>query len=159
MFTTNQQGKKLIQAITQSSHQVILAKMSPTHWGFLVDGHAFKDIAIRTLIRTVYTTIPLWIMLSIGFFATLIRNRIVYNEWQVRQTIEYILFEPITAAPKLDKITFPSKLLTENDIQNDKTWKEGGVGISQGCAICLEEFSVGHETRELPCRHTFHATW
>ncbi|KAI8904480.1 hypothetical protein EDD86DRAFT_213564, partial [Gorgonomyces haynaldii] len=154
MFTTHKAGQQLADALVK--HQVLILHMKPTHWGFMVDSNAFKDICIRTLIRTLYTTIPLLMMLCFGLVATLVRNRIVYNSWQLRETLEFILFEQPPKAPKLDQMIFPEYVIQSSDLKGEQSWAQGGHLISQGCAICLDEFVEGQRSRQLPCRHVFH---
>jgi hypothetical protein len=133
-----------------------MVSLKPTRFGILVDIRTFKDLLINVTMKTGVTALLMLIILSSLFLAVIVRNKIVHNEWQIRETIEFIMFEQPPQAPKLTQVTFPIKIIDEVELQKSM---EYGIGISQGCAICLEEFSVGHHARILPCRHAFHDTW
>jgi hypothetical protein len=112
MFVTHKAGSEMAKAIGES---VQLVTLRPTHLGFMLDFNAFKDTLIRVLVKTACTAIPLLIVFMTCFLIAIIRNRITNGSWQVRETLEYVLYEPIQQRPKLDKITFPSRMLSQSN--------------------------------------------
>ncbi|KAJ3414974.1 hypothetical protein HDV05_005805 [Chytridiales sp. JEL 0842] len=80
----------------------------------------------------------------------------------------------------LPTITLPIKTITEEDLRllskaeeaekqcsgcdaeksGDDSNRGGFLRITKDCcAICIDEFVVGSQVRELPCHHVFHHTW
>jgi hypothetical protein len=59
--------------------------------------------------------------------------------------------------PKLSRVEFPRRSIVEIDLTRD--WRCGGVQGQESCPICIEEYQIGDQVRELPCRHLFHDTW
>ncbi|KAJ3257576.1 hypothetical protein HK103_004485 [Boothiomyces macroporosus] len=85
------------------------------------------------------------------------RGQLLTLETIYEASILILAISPNSNPPKLDKITFPTKILAESDLT--ASWKEGGIAGHESCPICIEEFEVGDVLRELPCHHVFHDTW
>ena len=66
-----------------------------------------------------------------------------------------------TNPPKLSRITFPKRFITQVNMMTN--WKnsdcKGGIKGYESCPICIEEFTVGASVRDLPCMHVFHTEW
>jgi hypothetical protein len=111
MFVTYKSGLEIKKAMGDG---VLLVTLRPTHWGFMLDLNAFKDTLIRVLVKTAFTAIPLVLFFLISIGVAIIRNKLLYGSWQVREILEYILYEPIQQRPKLDKINFPTRVLSQS---------------------------------------------
>lgn len=155
-YLTRRQVTPMLKILKPLSPRLV--SITPAMWGMIIDLNSLQKLIIRVSIKTGITAIMMVCIFSSIFFALLLRNRIVNNDWQVRETIEYILFEaePPSQSRKLVSIDFPSQTLTPHDLE---LAKDEYIGIRQGCAICIEEFTSGQEARILPCKHAFHANW
>lgn len=113
MFVTYNSGAPIASAILDSPEGVLLISFRPTHWGFMFDMNTFKETLIRVLVKTAFTAIPLVMVFFVCIFFALVKNRISHGQWMLRETLEYILYEPIHQRPKLEKITFPTRVLSQ----------------------------------------------
>ncbi|KAJ3268174.1 hypothetical protein HDV01_003357 [Terramyces sp. JEL0728] len=100
--------------------------------------------------------------LLLGLAINIGHNLVTRGQFLTLETIHeasilILAISPSSNPPKLEKITFPTKILAESDLT--ASWKEGGIAGHESCPICIEEFEVGNVLRELPCHHVFHDTW
>jgi hypothetical protein len=156
MFITNSDGSKILEEL---SKEVFLFTVETSFWDYVVSLDLILVQVYDATLKGLVTSALFLLVCMVLFTTMLLRNRIIYNSWQLHETLQYLLFEIPIQTPKLSYIHFPIKVLTSFDVNESKNWSDGGVCIDQGCAICLEEFMEGHSTRELPCRHTFHDQW
>jgi hypothetical protein len=101
--------------------------------------------------------------MTFGLIINLGHNYIVHGRFYFAETVREASLLILNGGsenpnpPKLDKITFPTRILDEKDFVHE--WTCGGLKGHENCPICIEEFQVGNQVRELPCRHIFHAAW
>lgn len=101
--------------------------------------------------------------LFIALFINFAHNLLIYGDLLVHETIQeaaliiLAISNTTPPLPKLQKITFPTKIITKRDLELN--WKHGGIQGQESCPICIEEYSVHDIVRCLPCRHVFHSNW
>ncbi|KAJ3321141.1 hypothetical protein HDV06_004594 [Boothiomyces sp. JEL0866] len=115
------------------------------------------DMLLLFVLVVVTGTAFLLLGLAINIGHNLVtRGQLLTLETIYEASVLILAISPTTNPPKLDKITFPTKILAESDLT--ASWKEGGIAGHESCPICIEEFEVGNVLRELPCHHVFHDT-
>jgi hypothetical protein len=159
-FIDRKQGINLISNIlSKALPPIVTIKPSSLPWlsqELILAG--FIDMLILFLLVLTTGTI----FLLVGFSINILHNYYHYGRFNIEETIHDAAMLIISGdmpihLPKLDKITFPSRKLTLDDLETD--WRYGGVLGQDSCAICLEDFIIGNQVRELPCKHNFHDIW
>lgn len=159
-FMSRKDGLRLVTKILKETNPIVTISVFKPQWfskKILLSGLVDMAVLFLLVVFTGTTFMMFGLCINIG------HNLAVYGEFLVLETIQeaslLILSEtlPSNQPQKLEKITFPSKILTIVDLSND--WKCGGIKGHENCPICIEELEIGHCVRELPCRHTFHSEW
>ena len=108
------------------------------------------------------------VMTGTGFFVfgvtlNLIHNLFVHGQFYALETIHEASLIILAVSnqtpnqPKLKTVEFPRRSLDENSLLTD--WRCGGIKGQESCPICIEDFQIGDQVRELPCQHIYHDTW
>lgn len=98
-----------------------------------------------------------------GIVLNLSHNLFVHGQMFALETIHeaclvvLAVSNQIPTQPKLQSVEFPCRRLDETSLNND--WRHGGIKGQESCPICIEDFQIGDQVRELPCLHIFHDTW
>ncbi|KAJ3356952.1 hypothetical protein HDU91_005470 [Kappamyces sp. JEL0680] len=101
--------------------------------------------------------------LVFGLVLNIFHNLFVHGELKLMETIHeasmiiLAVSNQTPSQPKLKTVEFPRKTIMQTDLEQE--WKCGGVKGQESCPICIEEFQIGDQVRELPCQHLFHDTW
>jgi hypothetical protein len=160
-FLTRNEGVEIVNRIINSKQRYEMATLQAFDpiwiskellWSGLVDMCVLLLLVIVT--GTAFFIFGLTINLG--------HNLVIHGHFYLYETIHeastlILNGEPVTVPPKLEKITFPTRILDEKDFVNE--WSCGGLKGHENCPICIEEFVAGDTVRELPCRHIFHACW
>jgi hypothetical protein len=160
-FLSRNDGIEIVSRIINSKQKYVeieLKQFDPIWISKEVLWSGFVDMIILLLLVIVTGTGFLLFGLAINFG----HNYAVHGNFYFYETISEasILIlngQPNPNPPKLEKITFPTRILDEKDFVHE--WSCGGLKGHENCPICIEEFQPGNTVRELPCRHIFHDTW
>ena len=101
--------------------------------------------------------------LMVGIFLNLSYNLFTHGDFMFFATLHeasmliLAVSNQSPSQPKLSRVEFPRRSIVEIDLTRD--WRCGGVQGQESCPICIEEYQIGDQVRELPCRHLFHDTW
>lgn len=160
-FLSRSQGQRLLSLIRSNPSIAFLTiKDKNTEWlskQLILDG--VVDMAVLFLLVVITGTSILFFGLILNFF----HNYRVHGTFKVVETIHeasliiLAVANQTPSSPKLKTIPFPTRILAECDLVNE--WRCGGIKGQDSCPICIEEFQIGDQVRELPCRHSFHDTW
>ncbi|KAI8813500.1 hypothetical protein BJ742DRAFT_788508 [Cladochytrium replicatum] len=131
----------------------------PFNGSFMFLALSNYDLAVVSLLLFSASCALLWLVLLLG------RNAILYAH---AGALEHARNRK---PPTLEKVDFPLRIITEADLAPNDDLEKGKLASETEygscaifptsrdcCAICIDEFAVGNQVRQLPCRHQFHDT-
>ena len=136
-----------------------------------IETRSIQWISKKLFVNAVVDMVVLFVLVVVtgtGFFIfgialNLIHNLFVHGRFYAIETIHEASLIILAVSnqtpnqPKLKTVEFPRRALDENSLQSD--WRSGGIMGQESCPICIEDFQIGDQVRELPCQHIFHDTW